>query len=321
MIRLYRNNIIAVVVPAYNEEQLIGETLQSLPPYVDMIVAVDDASQDRTEEIMEEFSIKDPRITVIHHEKNQGVGAAICSGYSRAFEEGADLVAVMAGDNQMEAKYLPSLLDPIIDDQADYAKGNRLYNADYRRGMSSWRTFGNMLLTYLTKVASGNWHIMDPQNGYTVISRKVLAHLDISQIYPRYGYCNCMLVWLNIHGYRARDVLIPAKYANEKSKIRYSTYIPSVSLLLLNNFLWRMREKYVLLEFHPLILFYASGVIFLLLGFLGTVYSLYSSLFEVDTLFIRGGLSLVIFTIGILFFLFAMFFDMQSNQRINGKNG
>jgi glycosyltransferase involved in cell wall biosynthesis len=319
VIRLYRNNSIAVVVPAYNEQELIGETLGSLPSYIDLIVAVNDASQDRTGELIEENAAKDSRIIVIHHEKNQGVGAAICAGYCRALEEGADVVAVMAGDNQMEPEYLPSLLDPIIDDQADYTKGNRLYNAEYRRGMSSWRTFGNILLTYLTKIASGNWNIMDPQNGYTAVSKNVLEHLDVSQIYPRYGYCNCMLVWLNIHGFRALDVLIPAKYANEKSKIRYSAYIPSVSLLLLNNFLWRMREKYVMLEFHPLVLFYASGVLFLFIGIMGGLYSLYSSLFEVDTLFLRGGLSLVIFTIGILFFLFAMFFDMQSNQRVNGR--
>jgi len=319
VIHLYRNNIIAVVVPAYNEQELIGETLQSLPPYIDLIVAVNDASQDRTGELIEEFSAKDSRIAAIHHEKNRGVGAAICSGYARALEGSADVVAVMAGDNQMEPKYLPSLLDPIIDDRADYTKGNRLYNAEYRQGMSAWRTFGNILLTYLTKIASGNWHIMDPQNGYTAASKEVIEHLDVSQIYPRYGYCNSMLVWLNIHGYRALDVLIPAKYANEKSKIRYSAYIPSVSLLLLNNFLWRMREKYVLLEFHPLVLFYASGVLFLVIGMVGGLYSLYSSLFDVDMLFVRGALSLVIFTIGILFFLFAMFFDMQSNQRINGR--
>jgi glycosyltransferase involved in cell wall biosynthesis len=307
------------VVPAYNEQDLIAETLQTLPSYIDLIFAVDDASRDQTKEIMDECAGKDPRIAVIHHEMNQGVGAAICSGYSRAFSCGADVVAVMAGDNQMEPQYLPSLIDPIIDNKADYTKGNRLYNAEYRRGMSAWRTFGNIILTYLTKIASGCWHIMDPQNGYTAISRKVLGQLDVSQIYPRYGYCNSMLVWLNIHGFRVHDVLIPAKYANEKSKIRYSAYIPSVSLLLLNNFLWRMREKYILLEFHPLVFFYASGVLFLIIGILGGIYSLYFSLFEVDTLFVRGALSLVIFTIGILFFLFAMFFDMQSNQRINGR--
>ncbi|MDG6257109.1 MAG: glycosyltransferase family 2 protein [Methanomicrobiaceae archaeon] len=319
MVSLYRNNSIAVVVPAYNEEELIGETLRSFPPWIDLIVPVNDASKDRTGEIIEEFAGRDPRIAVIHHTKNRGVGAAICAGYAQALEGGADVVAVMAGDNQMDPVYLPSLLDPIIDGEADYTKGNRLYNADYRRGMSTWRTFGNILLTYLTKIASGNWHIMDPQNGYTAASSELLESLDVSQIYPRYGYCNSMLVWLNIHGYRALDVLIPAKYANEKSKIRYSAYIPSVSVLLLNNFLWRMREKYVLLEFHPLVLFYASGAMLLFLGILGGVYSLYSSLFEVEILFLRGGLSLVIFTIGILFFLFAMFFDMQSNQRVNGR--
>lgn len=163
---MYRGRKIGVVVPAYNEEMLIGETLSGIPEYVDKIYVVDDGSTDRTAEIVEEFAKKDNRIILIRHEKNRGVGAAIVSGYKKALEDGMDIVAVMAGDNQMDPAFLPDLLDPIVEGKADYAKGNRLLSPEYRRGMSKWRFFGNSILTLLTKIASGYWQMMDPQNGY-----------------------------------------------------------------------------------------------------------------------------------------------------------
>jgi glycosyltransferase involved in cell wall biosynthesis len=311
---LYRDNTIGVIVPAFNEELLIGETLASIPDYVDRIYAVNDASNDRTAELIEEYAGKDPLIVPIHHKRNCGVGAAIVSGYKAAEEENIDIVAVMAGDHQMEPRYLPDLLDPIIDDKADYTKGNRLFNGYYRQNMSRWRTLGNTMLTFLTKVASGYWHIMDPQNGYTAISGRVLARNNLDIIYPRYGYCNHMLVWLNIQGFRVKDVMIPAKYGKERSGIRYSTYIPKLSWLLLKSFFWRMNDKYVLRDFHPLVLFYLTGTILAILGILGGFYSLYYKFVQHGLLFERGILSMNIFVIGILFVFFAMFFDMEVNR-------
>jgi glycosyltransferase involved in cell wall biosynthesis len=168
----YRGKRIAVVVPAYNEEKLIGETLGSIPDYIARVYAVNDGSSDRTGEIMEDYARRDSRIIPIHHNPNRGVGAAITSGYKRAVEDSMDIAAVMAGDNQMDPAQLPSLLDPIVDGRADYTKGNRLISEAFRTGMSRWRSFGNSILTFLTKVASGYWQMMDPQNGYTAISTR-----------------------------------------------------------------------------------------------------------------------------------------------------
>jgi glycosyltransferase involved in cell wall biosynthesis len=311
---LYREKSIGIIVPAYNEEMLIGETFSSIPDYVDRIYTVDDGSIDKTGEIIQDYAKNDPRIVAIHHQQNRGVGAAIVTGYKVAEKESIDIVAVMAGDHQMDPQYLPDLLDPIIDDKADYTKGNRLYNGYYRQNMSKWRTLGNTTLTFLTKIASGYWHIMDPQNGYTAISGRVLKRNNLDIIYPQYGYCNHILVWLNIQGFRVRDVLIPAKYGRERSGISYPTYIPRVSWLLLKSFIWRLKEKYVIRDFHPLVLFYFVGIIFANIGFFGGLYSLYYKFVQHGFLFERGILSMNIFLIGIIFIFFAMFFDMEINQ-------
>ncbi len=311
----YRGRRIAVVVPAYNEEELIGEVLDGIPDYVARVYAVDDGSTDATGAIIEDYARLDPRIVAIHHDPNRGVGAAITSGYKRAVADGMDIAAVMAGDNQMDPACLPALLDPIVDGRADYTKGNRLINEAYRTGMSPWRSFGNSILTFLTKVASGYWQMMDPQNGYTAISVRALAELPLDSVYQGYGYCNNLLVWLNIHNMTVRDVAIPARYGREKSKIRYSTYIPRVSKLLLGNFLFRLKTKYIQMGFHPLAFFYFAGAVLTPLGLLGGTITLWEKLvMGYPVLFVHGVLSFLMFMMGMQFLLFAMLFDMQAEK-------
>jgi glycosyltransferase involved in cell wall biosynthesis/FixJ family two-component response regulator len=313
----YRENNICVVIPAYNEEKLIGSTLNSVPDYIYRIYAVDDASTDRTPEIIQECAEKDARIFHIRHEQNRGVGGSIASGYNEALKEGMDIAVVMAGDNQMDPSYLPNFLDPIINRQADYAVGNRLQAAEYRKGMPRLRFFGNALLTLLTKIASGYWQLMDPQNGYTAISRRAMERLDPNTIYPRYGYCNDILVKLNAFGFKAINVNHQARYnIGEVSGIKYRTYIFRLSRLLLKDFLWRLKEKYVVLNFHPLVFFYLFGAITILISLVLGVYSLYIKLVFDETLFIRATLTILLFLMGSMFLLFAMLFDMEQERNI-----
>ena len=269
---LYRGTRVAVVVPAYNEELLIGETLSGIPDFVANVYVVNDCSTDRTREIVDYYASRDPSIIPIHHETNGGVGAAIVSGYKRALEDDMQVVAVMAGDNQMDPAFLPHLIDPIINGRCDYTMGNRLINPVYRKSMSTWRFSGNVILTLLTKIASGYWQLVDPQNGYTAISARALEGLDLDGLYPRYGYCNDLLVSLNILGFRVMNVPHPARYGLEKSKIRYHTYIVRLSRLLLKDFLRRMQMKYVVLSFHPLVFFFFLGVGLTALGLIGGLY-------------------------------------------------
>ena len=244
MITLYSYHKIAVVVPALNEEELIRPTLETMPDYIDIIYAIDDGSTDNTYNVMKELASHDSRIIIIKRTQNGGVGAAIVTGYKKCIEDVIDIAVVMAGDNQMDPQYIPHLLDPIINGESDYTKGNRLHNRDYQYGMSKWRLFGNSLLSYLTKLSSGYWKIMDPQNGYTAITRKALEKINLDDVFTYYGYCNDILTKLNVNGFRAIDVNIPARYGNEKSKIKYGPYIRRVSGLLFKNFFWRIKMKY-----------------------------------------------------------------------------
>jgi glycosyltransferase involved in cell wall biosynthesis/CheY-like chemotaxis protein len=313
----YREHNICVVIPAYNEELLIGLTLASVPDYIFRIYAVDDASTDKTPEIIRECAEKDIRIIHIRHEVNAGVGASIVTGYREALKEGMDIAVVMAGDNQMDPAFLPQFLDRIINRQADYAVGNRLQSTEFRKDMPKLRFFGNALLTLLTKIASGYWQLMDPQNGYTAISRRALERLDLAKIYTRYGYCNDILVKLNAYGFKAVNISHKARYhIGEVSGIKYRTYILRLSRLLLKDFLWRLKEKYILLNFHPLVFFYFFGAICILTSILLGMYSLYIKLLFNDALFIRATLSILLFFMGSMFLLFAMLFDMEQERNM-----
>jgi glycosyltransferase involved in cell wall biosynthesis len=350
---MYRDHTIGVVVPAYNEEGFVGDVIDTMPEYVDRVYVIDDCSTDGTWAEIQEHAEKmnsrarkrgplavdenlepvpieadseqpsievdgglvfDPRIIPIQHEENRGVGGAIKTGYQRALEDEIDITAVMGGDGQMDPNILYKFLDPIVDDEADYAKGNRLLYKEYRQGMSRWRFLGNSILTFLTKIASGYWKTMDPQNGYTAISKYALENVGIESMYEYYGYCNDLLVKLNSRGMRIADVAMPAQYGEEASSIKYRTYIRKVSWMLLQNFLWRLKVKYLVLDFHPLALFYIFGAVTSILGTIGFGYSIYGKIYLEHPLFLRAALSLMLFIMGSMFLMFAMLFDMQVNE-------
>ncbi len=303
---------IGIVVPAYNEEQLIEETINGIPKYVKRIYIIDDCSTDSTPEILKR--ITDPRILSVRHEKNRGVGAAIITGYKLSLEDDIDVVAVMAGDNQMDPEQLPRLLMPVIGGQADYTKGNRLISKDFRKGMSKWRSIGNAMLTMVTKIGSGYWHIMDPQNGYTAISRQTLEIMDLDSIYPYYGYCNDILMKLNTLGMRVEDVVMPARYGREKSKIKYSRFIAKVAPMIFRGFLWRLKMKYIVQDFHPLVLFYTASMALLPAGVFFSIWILIQKLYHNPVSQNFPLLAVFITLMGLQFLLFAMLFDMQADK-------
>jgi glycosyltransferase involved in cell wall biosynthesis len=242
---MYKQKTIGVIIPAYNEEKFIGEVICHIPEFIDHIYVIDDASQDKTGEIASGLAATmRGRIRVFRHVKNGGVGKAIVTGYRGCLADGTDISVVIAGDNQMDPVQLPRLLDPIVEDKADYTVGDRISKLQHMKGMSYWRRTGNWMLRWLTRIAAGNLNICDPQNGYTAISREALAALDLDGIYPRYGYCNDLLVKLSVAGARISPVDMPAVYGSEKSKIRYWHYIPTVSTLLLKDFIWRWQVKF-----------------------------------------------------------------------------
>jgi len=273
---MYAGHAIAVVVPAYDEEGFVGEVIETVPDYVDRVYAIDDASSDGTWAEIQRTAEREnrrathvtdggtthasgTRIVPIQHDENRGVGAAIKTGYGRAKRDGMDIAAVMAGDGQMDPDRLDAFLDPIVDGRADYTKGNRLLDWDFLDGMSRFRLVGNVLLTLLTKISSGYWRIADPQNGYTAVRLDVFDDLPLEDCYDEYGFANDILVRLNAHGKRVADVPMPASYGDEESSIDYRTFITTVSMLLLQDFLWRINVTYLVRDFHPLALCYYAG--------------------------------------------------------------
>ncbi len=230
------------MVPAYNEELHIGGVLELMPDYVDAVYVVDDGSTDRTRQIVQHYAATESRIHPVTHASNRGVGAAIVTGYRCCLADGMDVAAVMAGDNQMDPALLSALLDPLVDGRADYAKGSRMLVPGHRRGMSWWRVFGNWLLRWLTAAATGNVAITDPQNGFTAISRRALDQLNLSAVYPGYGYCNHLISRLTALRLAIVEIAM-AQVINQgqKSKIRYVPYSLRMLSLLAHCLVFRLR--------------------------------------------------------------------------------
>ena len=311
---------VAVVVPAYNEETLIAETVNGMPGFVDRIYVVDDASRDGTAERARELAERDARVQVIAHDRNRGVGAAIVTGYMRAIEEAIDVTAVMAGDNQMDPDDLEMLVAPVARGEVDYAKANRLFTGQAWQLIPRTRYLGNAVLSLLTKIASGYWHVADSQSGYTAVSLETLRLLDLDRIYPRYGFPNDMLVHLNVWNARVRDYPSRPIYGvGERSGIRLRRVVPAISWLLLKGFFWRMREKYVIRDFHPLVFFYLLGLLMSSLGLgLGIAEVVLRALGNQITAATVVLVALLLI-FGSQFTLFAMWFDMESNKDLGGR--
>jgi glycosyltransferase involved in cell wall biosynthesis len=304
---------VAVVVPAHDEERLVVETLKGMPALVDRVYVVDDASDDRTAE--NAGGNGDPRVEVIRHDRNLGVGAAIVTGYRRALEEGIDVTCVMAGDNQMDPSELPGLVEPVARGDVEYAKANRLFSGEAWTVIPHTRFFGNAILSLLTKIASGYWHVADSQAGYTAISRDALRRLDLERLYPRYGFPNDVLVHLNVQNARVRDVPSRPIYdVGEESGIRLRSVVPRISWLLFKGFWWRLAQKYVIRDFHPLVFFYAFGALMtslgVVLGLVEVVLRLFGNAIPPATIVLVA----VLVIAGLQLTLFAMWFDMEANK-------
>ncbi|PID78395.1 MAG: ribonuclease BN [Deltaproteobacteria bacterium] len=312
---MFQNKTLCAVIPCHNEETQIKKVIDTMPEYVDSIVIIDDKSNDKTIDVIS--SINDERIFLIKHETNQGVGGAIASGYKFAQKNNYDLAVVMAGDGQMNPDDLPALLEPVAEDRADYSKGNRLFTGEAFQKIPKIRYFGNSILSLFTKIASGYWNIADSQSGYTVINKKALHAIDWDKMYKRYGQPNDILVRLNIENMRVIDVPVEPVYnIGEKSGIKIRKVIFTISWLLLKLFVWRMKEKYIIRNFHPLVFFYFMGFLFGILTpvlFLRVFWIWFFTSHIPSINALAAMFSFMSFT---QFTLFAMWFDMEANKHL-----
>lgn len=261
---MYHEARIAAVVPAYNEEAMIAGVIETMPAFIDHIIVVDDASADGTSDAV--LGVGDPRVVLIRHERNTGVGGAIVTGHRRAMELGTDVHVVMAGDGQMDPKYLPQLLDRVTDEGYGFSKANRFFAPESFKGMPRHRVFGNIVLSFMTKLASGYWHLFDPQNGYTAIRTDVLRLIPLDQVTTRYAFENDLLIHLNIQQVPAVDVPVPARYGGEVSSMRLRSVVPELLSLLLKGFWRRIWYRYVLWSFSPVALLLFLGLALFIVG-------------------------------------------------------
>ena len=366
---MLKNQTVAVVIPAYNEETQIGKVIETMPDFVDRIVIVNDMSKDKTSEtilkyiemekyqntpeiktfqyttddptgfdratcvVMEKLAAEEKlytparvvnqkentdRIILIEHLENGGVGAAIATGYKWCRDHAIACTAVMAGDGQMDPAELEVLCHPVLEENIDYVKGNRLIHPSAPLMIPKVRFFGNSVLSILTKIASGYWHVSDTQTGYTTISLKALRAIRLYDIYKRYGMPNDMLVKLNCAFCTLREIEIkPVYQVGEQSKMKIKKVIPTVSALLFRSFFKRLYGKYLLRDFHPLFLLYHLAFLLLLLCIPYGIKTGYSILTGSDIGVLPVLAFSFLFTMGLQSLFFAMWMDIQDNERLN----
>ncbi|MBN2729591.1 MAG: glycosyltransferase family 2 protein [Bacteroidales bacterium] len=303
----------AVVIPSYKVAKHIENVLAGIPGFIDYIIVVDDKCPQNSGEIAEKAAKKDPRIHVVFHEKNSGVGGAVISGYKKALELKVAYIIKMDGDGQMDPTFIEKLLQPLKKNKADYTKGNRFKEPAYLKNMPRIRLFGNSILSFLLKVCSGYWNVMDPTNGFTAIRGDMLRKFNFEKLSKRYFFESDMLVHLNIYNGVVKDIPMPAIYGDEESSLRIGNILLRFPFQLKHRFIKRILYKYFFFDFN-------MGSVYTLVGlplfFFGSIFGIYRWIYGVmhDEVNSTGTVMLAILPIilGIQFILQAIQIDINS---------
>ncbi|MBI2902349.1 MAG: glycosyltransferase family 2 protein [Candidatus Methylomirabilis oxyfera] len=249
---------VAVIIPAYMAADTIEKVLRAIPAWVDAIYVVDDASPDET--ALRARAADDPRVRLLTHETNLGVGGAMVTGYRHALLQAIDICVKMDADDQMDPAYLADLIQPLVSGRADYAKGNRFHDTQALRQMPPLRKVGNAGLSFLIKAASGQWRIFDPTNGYTAIHRTALSALDLQKLHRRYFFESSMLIMLGSIDAVVEDVRMPARYGIERSSLRIGRALAEFPWQCLRYGLRRVLWRYFVGDFNAVSLFLVCGI-------------------------------------------------------------
>ncbi|MFZ3091294.1 MAG: glycosyltransferase family 2 protein [Nitrospirota bacterium] len=310
---MLNNKKIVVVVPAYNVEKQIKDAVERIDKLVDHIVIVDDCSKDNTKEVIEKIDNK--KLIILKNDINKGVGGATITGFKKGLSLDGDIFIKYDGDGQMDPNRMKELILPLLEGY-DYAKGNRFIHTNELRQMPKTRLVGNFLLTFLTKLTSGYWHIFDPQNGYLAITRKALETLPLDLLHARYFFENDMLINLNIKDAKVRDVSMPSRYGDEKSSLKIRKILLSFPSLFLIRFIRRIYFKYILYDFSVIGLFYVLGSILLLFGAIFGAYAWTKSILTgIVTTTGTVMISVLPIIIGFQLFLQAIVLEVQESKR------
>lgn len=310
---MFSNNSIAVIIPTFRGRRYLEKVIKGLPDFVDHIIVVDDKCPERSGEIASDLAKNDPRIKVIFHEVNMGVGGAMITGYKKALDLGCDIMVKMDSDDQMDPAYLPNLIKPIIKKKAGYTKGNRFVDFDALRKMPFMRLVGNSILSFLVKACSGYWNLMDPTNGYTAISSHALKKINLDKLEKRFFFETDMLIRLNIFNVVVRDIPIPARYGNETSNLSIRRTLLEFPFLLIKGLLKRFVLKYLIFDFNMASVYVLTGAPMLLWGlFYGLYKWIVNAIHQVPTPTGTIMLSVLPLILGTQFIIAAINIDINS---------
>lgn len=317
---MYRKLETAVVIPCYNEEKMITQTIKKIPEYIDHIIAVNDASTDNTIGVLNKLKKQYSKLIIVDNKVNQGVGGALIAGYDYAIKNTkATAIGIVAGDDQFDSSYLKAMLDDFIDQSADYVKASRFFHREAFKTMPKYRQFGNIFISLLTKFSTGYYSITDITNGCGWLRREIIEKVDFSIVEKRYDYETSMLTALSIANAKVIDHAVPAHYGDEKSTIKLIPTAWRNLKAVWKGFWRRIYYKYVLYGFHPVALFLFTGMFFLIISLLLAIFLLYVKLFAHQSP-TAGSVMLAVlpFILGIQLTLTALIIDV-SNENNNFK--
>lgn len=317
---MYRKLETAVVIPCYNEEKMITQTIKKIPEYIDHIIAVNDASTDNTIGVLSKLKKQYSKLIIVDNKVNQGVGGALIAGYDYAIKNTkATAIGIVAGDDQFDSSYLKAMLDDFIDQSADYVKASRFFHREAFKTMPKYRQFGNIFISLLTKFSTGYYSITDITNGCGWLRREIIEKVDFSIVEKRYDYETSMLTALSIANAKVIDHAVPAHYGDEKSTIKLIPTAWRNLKAVWKGFWRRIYYKYVLYGFHPVALFLFTGMFFLIISLLLAIFLLYVKLFAHQSP-TAGSVMLAVlpFILGIQLTLTALTIDV-SNENNNSR--
>ena len=261
---MYNNLNIAVAIPCYKVAQHLQKVVAGIPDFVDHILLVDDHSPDSTPTLVDTLAGSHSRITPLHHDKNRGVGGAMKTAFRKAMEMGVDVVVKLDGDGQMDPTYIAPLVEALAD--ADFVKGNRLFDRQMLQRMPAARRMGNMGIGFMVKAASGYWTISDPVNGFLAIRTSTLRQMDFARIADRFFFESSMLIEMHYTGARIHEVSMPAIYAGEKSNLSIGKTLFSFPPKLIVAWLRRLHLSYFVIDFNICSLYLLVGLPSFLFG-------------------------------------------------------
>lgn len=257
---------ITVVIPCYKVEALIESTLASLPTWIDYLVLVNDCSPDKSLKILERLALNDRRITVLSNAVNKGVGGAMKTGFVHSLQTDTDIIVKMDGDGQMHPDYLPTLLQPLCNREAEFSKGNRFNDFEALKRMPASRRVGNLGLSFLIKAASGYWEVFDPSNGYLAMTKETLSRIVIANLADRYFFESSLLIELYYTGARIQDIPMPAIYGEEVSNLSVTRTLFGFPPKLMKAFLKRIVLSYFIYDFSITSIYMMAGLPLFLYG-------------------------------------------------------